>query len=142
MLPYALSNVKDVEAKYYLTLRAAIESDVRLIVMPNPSSLTLLAEKLETFAEELIFDVRRGSINAKFAPHAAAAHVELPLRPNPRRAADLATVLQPQRAAATARRVAQPARHQLLEGRHDAALPAASAGPVRRVSGARPGVHG
>jgi hypothetical protein len=94
VLPYALSSVKDVEAKYYLTLRAAIEADVRLIVMPNPSSLTLLADKLEAFADELVFDLRHGSINAKFAPHAAAAEVQLPLRPNPRRAADLATVLQ------------------------------------------------
>ena len=115
---------------------------MRLIVMPNPSSLTLLAEKLETFADELIFDVRRGSINAKFAAHAAAAHVELPLRPNPRRAADLAALLQRERSVAAARRVAQPARHQLLEGRHDAALLAASTGPVRRVSSARPGLHG
>jgi hypothetical protein len=93
VLPYALSNVKDVDAKYYLTLRAAMEADVRLIVMPNPSTLTLLAEKLETFAEELVFDIRSGSVNSRFEPHATAARVQLPLRPNRRRAADLTQVL-------------------------------------------------
>ncbi|MBV9328424.1 MAG: GH3 auxin-responsive promoter family protein [Chloroflexi bacterium] len=93
VLPYALSNVKDVDAKYYLTLRAAIDADVRLIVMPNPSSLTLLADKLQTFADELISDMRRGNLNEKFASHAAAARLELPMRPNPGRAADLAQVL-------------------------------------------------
>jgi hypothetical protein len=93
VLPYALSNVKDVDAKYYLTLRAAIDADVRLIVMPNPSSLTLLAEKLDAFAEELIADIRSGRVNAKFEPHATAAGVKLPARANPRRAADLAHVL-------------------------------------------------
>jgi hypothetical protein len=94
VLPYALSNVKDVDAKYYLMLRAAIDADVRLIVMPNPSSLTLLAEKLEAFADELIFDMRRGSLNSSFSPHAQAANVKLSLRPNPERAADLAAVLR------------------------------------------------
>ncbi len=93
VLPYALSNVKDVDAKYYLTLRAAIEADVRLIVMPNPSSLTLLAEKLQRFAEELIYDVRRGGVHPDFAAHAVAARLQLPVRPNSKRAAELATVL-------------------------------------------------
>ncbi len=93
VLPYALSNVKDMDAKYYLTLRAAADADVRLIVMPNPSSLTLLAEKLEAFADELIFDIRRGGLHSHFEPHAAAAGLQLSLRPNPRRAADLQAVL-------------------------------------------------
>jgi hypothetical protein len=93
VLPYALSNIKDVDAKYYLTLRAAVEADVRLIVMPNPSSLTLLAEKLQTYAEELIFDIRRGSVHADFAPHAVAACLQMPVRANPQRASELAAML-------------------------------------------------
>jgi hypothetical protein len=93
VLPYALSNVKEVDAKYYLTLRAAVEADVRLIVMPNPSSLTLLADKLEAFADELIFDIRRGSVHSRFEPHAAAARLQLSGRANPRRADELATIL-------------------------------------------------
>jgi hypothetical protein len=94
VLPYALSNVKDVDAKYYLTLRAAIEADVRMIVMPNPSSLILLAEKLEAFADELIFDVRRGSVHPDFESRATPAGLQLSVRSNPTRAAQLADVLR------------------------------------------------
>ena len=65
-LPYELCKVKNVEAKYYLMLRYALPTDIRLIVMPNPSSLTLLAGKMDTLAEELIHDVRHGTVNAAY----------------------------------------------------------------------------
>jgi hypothetical protein len=67
---------------------------VRLIVMPNPSSLTLLAEKLEAFADQLLYDVRHGSLQPEFASQATAAGVHLPLQPNPHRADDLAASLR------------------------------------------------
>ena len=59
-LPYELAKVKQVEAKYYLTLRHAMPSDVRAIMMPNPSSMLMLADKMTVYAEELIHDVRNG----------------------------------------------------------------------------------
>jgi hypothetical protein len=62
-LPYELCKVKNVEAKYYLMLRNAVPADIRLIVMPNPSSLTLLADKMGTLAEELVYDIRNGTVN-------------------------------------------------------------------------------
>ncbi|HET6318034.1 MAG TPA: GH3 auxin-responsive promoter family protein [Chloroflexota bacterium] len=71
VLPYELCTVKDVQTKYYLTLRFALQSDVRLIITPNPSSLVLLAEKMTEFSEELIHDIRHGTINSSLVPDAA-----------------------------------------------------------------------
>lgn len=65
-LPYELCKVKNVEAKYYLTLRFAVPADIRLLVMPNPSSLTLLADKMALLGEELVHDIRTGSVNPSF----------------------------------------------------------------------------
>ena len=67
-LPYELSKVKEVESKYYLTLRHGAAADVRLLVTPNPSSLLLLAEKINAYAEELIHDIRKGGVNPAYVP--------------------------------------------------------------------------
>ena len=88
-LPYELCKVKNVEAKYYLTLRYALPSDIRLIVMPNPSSLTLLAEKMNVLAEELIHDIRNGSVNPAFTEDVPRSLLE-GFDPDPRRADELA----------------------------------------------------
>lgn len=91
-LPYELCKVKQVEAKYYLTLRHALAADVRLVVAPNPSSLLLLAEKLDLWAESLIRDVRNGGVNPDFLPADAAADLTRGLRSDPARARDLDTL--------------------------------------------------
>ena len=94
-LPYELCKVKDVEAKYYLTLRHALPADVRLIVMPNPSSMVLLADKMAA--------LRRGADRR----HPARARSTRPTcrrarrprsapacEPIPRRADELAAILR------------------------------------------------
>jgi GH3 auxin-responsive promoter len=92
-LPYELCKVKNVEAKYYLTLRNALPADIRLIVMPNPSSLTLLAEKLATLAEDLIDDIRTGSVNPAYLDGVPAA-LARGFSPQPRRADELRSLLR------------------------------------------------
>ena len=62
--------------------------------MPNPSSLLLLAEKMALFAEELIDDIRVGTVNAKFAPGRTPRRTWTVAAANPRRAEELATVLR------------------------------------------------
>src|SRR5256885_2728432 len=52
----------EVDQKYYLTLRHGVAADVRYLITPNPSSLLLLAEKLTAFADNLIHDVRKGTV--------------------------------------------------------------------------------
>jgi hypothetical protein len=92
VLPYELSKVKAVESKYYLTLLHGVTADVRLMITPNPSSLLLLAEKLTIWADELIHDVRRGSVNDGFLPDDAARGLTASLRPDPDRADELAEI--------------------------------------------------
>jgi hypothetical protein len=94
VLPYEVCTVKDIEAKYYLTLRHALAADVRGIVTPNPSSLLLLAQTMEAHAGELIADIRRGTVNPAHLPlHAApgiVAGLTAGLAANRRRADELA----------------------------------------------------
>jgi hypothetical protein len=92
-LPYELAKVKQVEAKYYLTLRNAMPSDVRAILMPNPSSMLILAEKMALFAEELIADIRAGTVNEAYVPEGAPKRLgQAPA--DPRRADELASILR------------------------------------------------
>jgi hypothetical protein len=89
--PHDVCRVKKVADKYYLTLRHALAADVRSLLTPNPSSLVLLAEKMSLHAEELIRDIRDGSLNAAYrAPH-TGAEVS---RADPRRADALAAMLR------------------------------------------------
>ncbi|MEW6472157.1 MAG: GH3 auxin-responsive promoter family protein [Actinomycetota bacterium] len=101
VVPYDVCRIKDIEAKYYLTLRHALAADVRSIVTPNPSSLLLLAEAMRTHADDLIEDIRRGTVNPAYLPSGAAdpagpgagratAGLTAGLAANPRRAAELA----------------------------------------------------
>ncbi len=68
VLPYEICKLKEITQKYYLTLRHALAADVRCILTPNPSSLLLLAEAMRTHADELIDDIRRGTVNPAYLP--------------------------------------------------------------------------
>jgi len=92
-LPYELAKVKDVEAKYYLMLRHALPADIRMIMMPNPSSLLLLAEKMNVYADGLLADIRAGTVDERYLPAGTPrrlAHAEA----DPRRADELASILR------------------------------------------------
>jgi GH3 auxin-responsive promoter len=89
-LPYEVCTIKDVDAKYYLTLRHALAADVRAIVTPNPSSLLLLARTMAAHADELIDDIRRGVVNPAYLPAGAPGGLTAGLAPDPARAAFLA----------------------------------------------------
>ena len=90
VLPYEVCRIKDIEAKYYLTLRHALAADVRGILTPNPSSLLLLAEAMRTHADELIDDIGRGTVNPAYLPAGAPRGLTAGLGADPRRAAELA----------------------------------------------------
>lgn len=92
-LPYELAKVKQVEAKYYLTLRHAMPSDVRTIMMPNPSSVLMLADKMGVYAEELIADIRAGTVNEQYVPKGTPARLSQ-VEADPRRADELASILR------------------------------------------------
>lgn len=89
-LPYEICQIKDIEAKYYLTLRHALVADIRNIITPNPSSLLLLAQAMQTHADELIEDIGRGTVNPAYLPAGAPPSLTAGLAPDQRRAAELA----------------------------------------------------
>jgi hypothetical protein len=93
-LPYELCKVKHVESKYYLTLRYTVGEDIRLVVMPNPSSMTLLAEKMTEHADELIDDIRTGRVNPAYLPEGAPAGLGRGTKPDARRADELLSILR------------------------------------------------
>ncbi len=92
-LPYEICTIKQVELKYYLMLRIALTDDVRLLIMSIPSSLILLAQKMTSFAEELIHDIRTGLVNPPFPLEQPAPRLA-GLRPDPKRADELGTILR------------------------------------------------
>jgi hypothetical protein len=94
VLPYDVCTIKNIDQKYYLTLRHALVADIRMIGTANPSSLLLLADKLAVFAEELIHDVRTGSLNPAFAPENASPRLTANLSPDTTRADELRTLLR------------------------------------------------
>ncbi len=94
VLPYDICRVKQVDAKYYLTLRHALVADVRLIATPNPSSLLLMADKMTAFADELIHDIRRGTVNPKYVPADAPHRLHTGPAADSKRANELATILR------------------------------------------------
>jgi hypothetical protein len=94
VLPYEICKIKQVDAKYYLTLRHALPADVRLIATPNPSSLLLLADKMTAYADELIYDLQHGTLNPAFVPDDAPPRLGARLTADPQRAAELAAILR------------------------------------------------
>jgi len=99
VLPYEICRIKDIESKYYLTLRHALAGDVRAIMTPNPSSLLLLAEAMRVHADELIEDIRRGTVNPAYVPAGAPPGLTAGLVADSRRAAELAACVRATRPA-------------------------------------------
>lgn len=90
-IPDAVLAIKDYEAKYYLTMRLALEHRLSFIVTPNPSTLIRLAETADTRKEEIIRDIRDGTLSGSqdIRPNIRECLKGL-LRPNSRRAHELA----------------------------------------------------
>jgi GH3 auxin-responsive promoter len=93
-LPQEIGMIKDIDRKYYLTLRHGLADDIRYLATPNPSSLLLLASKMESYADELIHDIRTGTVNSNYLPENAPADLTASLRADPARADELAAIVR------------------------------------------------
>jgi hypothetical protein len=94
-LPYEIALITNVELKYYLTLRMALASDLTAISSLNPSTILLLCQKLQQYAEPLIRDVRNGTATGLGALPEWLDRVITPrLTPSPRRADELNALLR------------------------------------------------
>jgi hypothetical protein len=94
-LPLAANRFLDADAKYYLAWRVGLTRDVGSWLAPNPSTHLALARFGDAHKERLIRDVRDGTITAGCGyPKAALRAVRRSLRPDPRRAKELETVVR------------------------------------------------
>jgi hypothetical protein len=95
VLPYEVSLIKQIELKYYLTLRLALEAPMTAFSTLNPSSAVVLCEKLQHHAERLIMDVRNGTATGLGPlPDCLDQVLSARLAPNPRRADELSSLLR------------------------------------------------
>lgn len=93
-LPYDLFYIDDYEARYYCMLRISMEQNITNIATLNPSTLTLLCEKIPHYQTRIIDDIERGTLDAgvDVIPDIRLS-IEKGLRPNPKRAKDLRAIL-------------------------------------------------
>ncbi|HSK30187.1 MAG TPA: GH3 auxin-responsive promoter family protein, partial [Candidatus Limnocylindria bacterium] len=68
-VPYEVAQVKDFEAKYYLTMRLALAHYVTFFATPNPSTILKLVEAADRFKGEIIQDIRDGTVAPRFKLH-------------------------------------------------------------------------
>lgn len=66
-LPYEVFEIADYEAKYYAIMRAGLAEDVRLLATANPSSILKMCEKADQHAENIIRDIRDGTLCPNYA---------------------------------------------------------------------------
>jgi len=89
-IPYEVYEVEDYTAKYYVIMRTAMEMDIRFLATANPSSILKLCEKADEFGEQIIRDIRDGSLSTEFAIESPIRKLlEAHYRPNPAAAARL-----------------------------------------------------
>jgi len=94
-VPYEISQVKDFEAKYYLTMRLALEYDISFFGTPNPSTILKLVESADQNKQEIIKDIRDGAISARCnLPPEIRALVARRLAKNPERARRLESLIK------------------------------------------------
>src|SRR6266545_4306928 len=62
VVPYAVSEIKDFEAKYYLIMRLALEYEISFFGTPNPSTILRLVETADRCKDEIVRDIRDGAI--------------------------------------------------------------------------------
>jgi hypothetical protein len=64
-VPYEVAEVKESETKYYLIMRLGLEHDISFIGTPNPSTILKLIETVNHCKEDMIRDIRDGTIAAR-----------------------------------------------------------------------------
>ncbi|MBE0534616.1 MAG: GH3 auxin-responsive promoter family protein [Phycisphaerae bacterium] len=86
-VPYETFEIGDYQAKYYAVARMSLEQDVGMICTANPSSILKLCEKVDEFSEDLIRDIRDGTLSARMQVEPAIrTALARRLRPNKARA--------------------------------------------------------
>ena len=94
-LPYEIAEVKDFAAKYYLIMRLALEQPISFLGTPNPSTILQLVESADRAKDEIIKDIRDGTIGAGCNLTSSIRQALEPrLKKNPGRADELERMVQ------------------------------------------------
>ena len=94
VLPYEVFCINNYDARYYCMLRIAMEYSISTIATLNPSTLTLLCERIDGLKDMIIEDMARGTLSHSFEIEPGIrSSIEKRLRPNPRRAEYLRKLL-------------------------------------------------
>jgi len=89
-IPYRVFEIEDYQAKYYTIMRIALEHDVHFVATANPSSILQLMDKANAYSEELIRDIRDGTLSRDQNIDAGIREeVEKRLKANAKRAGQL-----------------------------------------------------
>jgi hypothetical protein len=93
--PREIAEVKNFEAKYYLTMRLALEHDITFLGTPNPSTILKLVESVNQNKYEIIKDICDGTLTARcnLQPEMRTALAGR-LRKNPARAKRLESLIK------------------------------------------------
>jgi hypothetical protein len=89
IVPYALYQLPSVLGRNYGVLRFALARSIAQMSAVNPSTLLLLAQRLEADGQALVRDVRDGELRHDEIPRALAEQLRSGLHPDPTRAAAL-----------------------------------------------------
>jgi len=88
--PYDTFEIEDYDSKYYTLLRIAVAQSVTFLFSCNPSTVLLLAQRMDEFAEDIIDDIRNGTLSEKFhVPDNIRKECEPYLNADPARADEL-----------------------------------------------------
>ena len=66
-IPYDVFEIDDYQAKYFALMRISLEQDVRMVATANPSSILKMCEKADELSEQIIRDIRDGTLSEEFA---------------------------------------------------------------------------
>ncbi len=93
-VPYAVSEIKDYDERYFVLARFALASRVSFIATPNPTTLLRLAEICAKNAEKLIRAIYCGTLGIEETfPKSVCAELSSLLTPNPQRARELERIV-------------------------------------------------
>ena len=94
-IPYGVADLEDSGAKYYLTMRLAMATDVGMIVGITPANLIRLATVGHEYRQELIRDIHDGTVacEREIPPHLRRRILPTLRRGNPARARELEAII-------------------------------------------------
>lgn len=91
--PYHTFEIEDYDSKYYTLLRIAAAQSVTFLFSCNPSTVLLMAQRMGEFADDIIDDIRHGTLSDKFdVPEHIRAECAPYLEADPGRADELVQI--------------------------------------------------